>query len=314
MNMIKTTKKKILKMSVKEQRAAYVFLIPAFLGLSLITYLPLLAAFIVGFTDLRVGHLVRGDAPQFIGLENYIRIFTDPSIDFLNSIMVTVYFALFAVVSSVVYSLFIAILLNRKIPGRTFFRAIFYVPYILPAVATIISWSFLFRYENGVINYILVNVFGLSKVHFLSSAETVIPSLVLVAVWACGNLIVIFLAGLQNVPRTYMEAAEVDGANFWQRFWGITIPCMTPIIFFNMLMSLVVNLQIVVPALAVTRGGPGRASMFMTYLMYIMGPRDGNYSLASAIAFVFFIIAAILAAILFLTSKSWIFYEGGDDK
>jgi len=315
MDMDKTIKKKkLVKMAVKEQRAAYIFLIPAFLGLSLITYLPLLAAFVVGFTDLRVGHLVRGEAPQFVGLENYFKIFTDPSIDFSNSIMVTVYFALFAVVSSVIYSMFIAILLNRKIPGRTFFRALFYVPYILPAVATIISWSFLFRYENGVINYILVNVFGLSRVHFLSSAETVIPSLVLIAVWACGNLIVIFLAGLQNVPRTYMEAAEVDGANFLQRFWNITIPCMTPIIFFNMLMSLVVNLQIVVPALAVTRGGPGKASMFMTYLMYIIGPRDGNYSLASAIAFVFFIIAAILAAILFITSKSWIFYEGGDDK
>ena len=314
MSMFKTSKKPVSLMAVKEQRAAYIFLIPAFLGLSLITYLPLLAAFLVGFTDLKVGHLVRGELPNFVGLENYIKIFTDPSIDFFNSILVTVYFALFAVVSSVIYSLFIAILLNRKMPGRTLFRALFYVPYILPSVATIISWSFLFRYENGVINYILVNVFGLQRVHFLSSAETVIPSLVLVAVWACGNLIVIFLAGLQNVPRTYIEAAEVDGANFWHRFWRITIPCMTPIIFFNMLMSLVVNLQIVVPALAVTRGGPGSSSMFMIYLMYHFGPRSGQYALASAIAFVFFLIAAILAAVLFITSKSWIFYEGGDDR
>ena len=301
------------KIAVKEQRAAYIFLIPAFLGLSLITYIPLLAAFVVGFTDLKVGHIVRGEMPQFVGLENYFSIFTNPSIEFSNSIIVTAYFALFAVASSIVYSLLIAVLLNRRIPGRTFFRAIFYVPYILPSAAVIISWSFLFKYDGGVINYLLVSL-GFEKSHFLSSAETVIPSLVLVAVWACGNLIVIFLAGLQNVPRIYMEAAEVDGANFWQRFWKITIPCMTPIIFFNMLMSLVVNLQIVVPALAVTRGGPGKSSMFMTYLMYHFGPRSGQYGLASAIAFVFFLIAALLAAILFLTSKSWIFYEGGDDK
>ena len=300
-------------MVVKEQRAAYIFLIPAFLGLSLITYLPLLAALIVGFTDLTVGHLVRGDTPQFVGLANFIEIFTNPSIEFFNSILVTVYFALFAVVSSVVYSMFIAVLLNRKMPGRTFFRAIFYVPYILPAVATIISWSFLLRYEGGVVNFVLVNL-GFERVHFLSSAETVIPSLVMIAIWACGNLIVIFLAGLQNVPRTYMEAAEVDGANFWHRFWRITIPCMTPIIFFNMLMSLVVNLQIVVPALAVTSGGPGKASMFMTYLLYHFGPRSGQYAIASAISFLFFVIAALLAAILFVTSKNWIFYEGGDDK
>ncbi|MCL2821079.1 MAG: sugar ABC transporter permease [Oscillospiraceae bacterium] len=300
-------------MVIKEQRAAYVFLIPAFLGLSLITYLPLLAALFVGFTDLTIGHMVRGEAPQFVGLKNFIDIFTNPSIDFFNSILVTVYFALFAVVSSVVYSMFIAILLNRRIPGRAFFRAVFYVPYILPAVATIISWSFLLRFEGGLINYFLVNM-GFDRVHFLSSAETVVPSLVMIAVWACGNLIVIFLAGLQNVPRTYMEAAEVDGANFWQRFWKITIPCMTPIIFFNMLMSLVVNLQIVVPALAVTSGGPGKSTMFMTYLMYHYGPRSGQYATASAIAFLFFMIAAILAAVLFITSKNWIFYEGGDDK
>jgi len=313
MEELKPTGKIKSRIALKEQRAAYVFLIPAFLGLSLITYIPLLAAFVVGFTDLRVGHIVRGEMPQFVGFENYMRIFTDPSIEFLNSVIVTVYFALFAVVSSIIYSMIIALLLNRRMPGRTFFRAIFYVPYILPSAAVIISWSFLLRYDGGLVNYILVNL-GFDKVHFLSSVETVIPSLVMIAVWSCGNLIVIFLAGLQNVPRIYIEAAEVDGANFWQRFWNITIPCMTPIIFFNMLMSLVVNLQIVVPALAVTRGGPGKSSMFMTYLMYHFGPRSGQYATASAISFVFFLIAAILAAILFITSKNWIFYEGGDDK
>jgi len=207
--------------------------------------------------------------------------------------------------------MFIAVLLNRKMPGRTILRAIFYIPYILPAVAVMISWFFLLRYEGGLVNYILVSL-GFERVHFLSSAETIIPSLVMIAVWACGNLIVIFLAGLQNVPRVYMEAAEVDGANFWQRFWRITIPCMTPIIFFNMLMSLVVNLQVVVPALAVTSGGPGQASMFMTYLLYHFGPRTGQYAMASAMAFVFFLISALLAAVIFLTSKSWIFYEGDD--
>ena len=310
-------KRKIKKersiITIKEQRAAYVFLIPAFLGLSLITYIPLLAALIVGFTDLTVFMMVRGESPSFIGLTNFINIFNNPSVDFLNSIFVTVYFAMFAIVSSVIYSMFIAVLLNRKMPGRTFLRAVFYIPYILPAVAVMISWFFLLRYEGGLVNYILVNL-GLERVHFLSSAQTVIPSLVMIAVWACGNLIVIFLAGLQNVPRTYIEAAEVDGANFWQRFWRITIPCMTPIIFFNMLMSLVVNLQVVVPALAVTSGGPGQSSMFMTYLLYHFGPRTGQYALASAMAFVFFLISALLAAVIFLTSKSWIFYEGGDDK
>ena len=309
--MKRKVKKEKSIIAIKEQRAAYVFLIPAFLGLTFITYIPVLAALVVGFTDMTVFTMVRGDTPNFIGFTNFINIFTNPSVNYLNAIYVTVYFALFAVVSSVVYSMFIAVLLNRKMPGRTFLRAVFYIPYILPAAATMISWFFLLRYEGGLVNYFLVSM-GFDRMHFLSSADTVIPSLVMIAVWACGNLIVIFLAGLQNVPRVYMEAAEVDGANFWQRFWRITIPCMTPIIFFNMLMSLVVNLQVVVPALAVTSGGPGQSTMFMTFLLYHFGPRTGQYAVASAMAFVFFVISAILAAVIFLTSKSWIFYEGDD--
>ena len=315
--MKRLSKKPKSMMVVKEQRAAYIFLIPAFLGLSLITYLPLVAAFGVGLTNLRTPHLIKGNLqvapPEFIGLDNYIGIFTNPSIDFLNSIKVTVFYALLAVVGSVIFSLIIAILLNRRLPGRGILRSIFYIPYILPAVAVVITWYFLMLYENGFFNYFLVQL-GVGKVHFLSKAENVISSLVLIAIWQCGNLIVIFLAGLQNVPRVYMEAAEVDGANFWQRFWNITIPCMTPIIFFNMLMSLVVSLQVVIPALSVTRGGPGKSSMFMSYLMYTIGLRDGNFGVGSAIAFVFFIIAAILAFLLFSTSKGWIFYEGGDDR
>ena len=313
----KVTKKPIKrhKMAVKEQRAAYIFLIPAFLGLSLITYLPVLASFAIGFTNLRVGHfmkVVKIDPLQFTGLENYIQIFTRPDIDFLNAIKVTVYFSVLAVIGSVIYSLIIAMLLNRKMPARAFFRAIFYIPYILSATAVMIGWKFLLE-SDGLFNYILVYVFGMDKIHFLQEATTVIPTLAVIAVWTCGNLIVIFLAGLQNVPREYHEAAEIDGANFWQRFWNITIPCMTPIIFYNLLMSLVVNLQVVVPALAVTGGAPGKATMFMSYMIYNRAFVSGDFGKAGAMAFVFFVVAAILAAILFATSNRWIFYEGGDE-
>ena len=309
-------KKKKSLIAIKEQRVAYVLLIPAFLGLSLITYGPLLAVFGISFTNLNLGHFIAGSPlppPRFVGFENFVDIFTNPRFDFLNSIRVTVTYALLAVGGSIIYSMFLAMLLNRKIPARGFFRSLFYVPYILPSVAVMISWHFLLRYDGGVVNYVLVNL-GFDKSHFLSSADTVLPSLALIAVWSCGNLIVIFLAGLQNVPRVYIEAAEIDGANAWQRFWRITIPNMTPIIFYNLLMSLVINIQVVIPALSVTKGGPGTSTMFMTYLMYQIGFRGREYGTASAIAFVFFIVAAILAFILFATSKSWIFYEGGDDR
>ena len=316
MSMRKSIKKPKSIIVKKEQRAAYLFLIPAFLGLSLITYLPLVAAFGVGLTDLRVGHFSPNSPlglPQFVGFFNFVDIFENPMIDFSNSIKVTIYFALFAVVSSVIYSLFIAMLLNRRMPGRGLFRSVFYIPYILPAAAVMISWSFILNPTNGVVNYTLTRL-GLQTSLFFDSAATVIPTIVLIAVWSSGNLIVIFLAGLQNVPRVYQEAAEIDGANYLQRLRHITIPCMTPIIFYNILMSLVVNIQVVIPALAITSGGPGKASMFMTYLIYAEAFTAGRLGRASATAFVFFIIAAILAAILFATSKSWIFYEGGDDK
>ncbi|MCL2670552.1 MAG: sugar ABC transporter permease [Clostridiales bacterium] len=302
----------------REQRAAYLFLIPALLGLSLITYLPLLAAFGIGFTDLRVAHFMPNNPPplQFVGFKNFIDIFTNPSINILNSIKVTIYFALLAVVGSIVYSMFIAVLLNRKVPGRAFFRAIFYVPHILPAASVMISWYFLLL-DNGVINYI-ISQFGFERVKFLDNIYTVMPTLALISVWTCGNLIVIFLAGLQNVPRVYHEAAEIDGANSWQRFWRITIPCMTPIIFYNLLMSLVINLQVVVPALAITKGGPGGpgqgATRFMSYSMYQIAFINGEFGRAGAVAFVFFVVAAVFAFILFATSKRWIFYQGDEKK
>lgn len=315
--MIKPKKKKPGLIARKEQRAAYTFLIPAFLGLSLITYGPLLAVFGVSLTNLRASQIYGySSVPiKFVGFQNFIDIFDkNKTVDFLNSIKVTVYFALFAVTISIVYSLFIAILLNRKMPGRAFFRAIFYVPYILPAAGVFVGWSLLTRRDpDGILNTIFSSL-GLGKSFFMSGSSSVIPTLVLIAVWGCGNLIVIFLAGLQNVPRVYMEAAEIDGANAWQRFWHITIPCMTPIIFYNLLMSLVTSLQVVTPALSISNiGGTGQASDFMTYALYRVGfTATGEMGKAGAIAVVFFIVAAILAFILFATSKSWIFYEGGD--
>ena len=145
----------------KEQRAAYLFLIPALLGLSFITYLPLLAVFGISLTDLNVGHFIKGGTlppVKFVGFDNFAEIFRNPSIDFLNSIKVTVTFALIAVVSSIIYSMLIAMLLNRKMPARGFFRAVFYIPYILPATAVMISWWFLLKYDGGLINYILVSL------------------------------------------------------------------------------------------------------------------------------------------------------------
>ena len=234
--MISLKKRKITNSQLRtETKTAYLCLIPSIIGLIVLTYVPLAAVF--GLSLFRwegVG------TPQWVGFANYVRLFTrDPY--FMDSIKATVYFAMLAVAGSIIYSLVVALLLNRKIPARGFFRAVFYLPYVLPAMAVYIGWSWLYETNFGLFNYLL-SLVGINKVMFIGSSELVVPSLALIAVWLSGNLIVIFLAGFQNVPRVYHEAAEIDGANSWQRFWHVTMPCMTPIIFYNLLMALITNL------------------------------------------------------------------------
>ena len=289
-----------------EGRTAYILLLPSIIDLIFLTYLPLAEVFGLSLFNWQgIG------VPEFKGLGNYIRLFTrDPY--FVDSIKVTIFYSVLAVFGSVVYSLIIAMLLNRKIPARAFFRALFYLPYVLPAMAVYLGWNWLYETNYGLFNYLLSKI-GVSKLMFISSTDLVIPSLALIAVWLSGNLIVIFLAGLQNVPRVYLEAAEIDGANYWNRFWHVTVPCMTPIIFYNLIMSLVTNLQVVTPALALTNGGPGNSSRFISYVMYQYAFKDGKYGYACAISFILFLMIAAFSSLLFLSSKSWVYSAGGDD-
>ncbi len=300
-------KKPRSKLLRKEARAAYIYLIPAMIGLIVLTYVPLIAVFGLSFFKWS-----GTGTPEWIGVANYVRLFTtDPY--FLESIKVTVYFAVVTVIGSVIYSLVIAMLLNRKIPARGFFRALFYLPYVLPAAAVYIGWSWLYNTEWGLFNYILTRL-GIERLMFVSGSSQVVPSLAVIAIWLSGNLIVTFLAGLQNVPRVYHEAAEIDGANAWQRFWHVTFPSMTPIIFYNMLTALITNLQVVTPALALTKGGPGKSSYFISYMLYNYAFKQrGKLGLACAIAFALFVLIGIFTLILFASSKKWVYYEGGED-
>ncbi len=295
-------------MARQEARAAKLFLIPAFLGLTFITYLPLISVFILSFFKWTAIM----PQPVFVGLNNYIKLFTKDMF-FWTSVKVTVIYAVLTVCISMVYSMTIAMLLNRKVPARGFFRAVFYVPYIIPAMAVYMSWALLYNPDFGVLNALLVQN-GLPKMAFLVDSRFIIPSLAVIAVWASGNLIVIFLAGLGNVPRVYHEAAEIDGASFWKRLIHITFPCMTPIIFYNLLMSLIANMQVVVPSLIYA--GSNRTTYpeytFMSFLMYRTGFINNELSYASTISFIFFVIIGVFTLILFATSKSWLFYEGGD--
>jgi multiple sugar transport system permease protein len=295
-----------------ESRAAKIFLIPAFLGLTFITYIPLAAVFGISLYNWNFPFPL-----EFAGLANYTRILTDPL--FANSVRVTLIYAFLTVSMGMIYSMVIALLLNRKMPGRAFFRTVFYLPFIIPAVSSFMVFRLMYNPHFGFFNN-LITMFGGERVNFLFDTSTIIPSLAVIAVWTSGNIIVIKMAGLNNVPRTYLEAAEIDGANAWWRFWKITIPVMSPIIFYNMLMSLITHMQVVIPSLMMAGGGGGGTGVidpsyrFVTFELYTRGIRETNFGLGSAISFVLFVMVGIFTAILFATSKSWLFYDGGGAK
>jgi multiple sugar transport system permease protein len=293
-----------------EARTAKIYLIPAFLGLTFMTYIPLTAVFGISLFDWQIPF-----APEFAGLKNLRDLFTEGSF-FWNSVWITLVYSVLAVFIGMVYAMTIAILLNRKIPGRVFFRTALYLPFIIPVVSSMLIFRLIYSY-NGVINNIIY-MFGGDRIYFLFDNLTIIPTLATIAVWASGNIIVIKIAGIANVPRAYIESAEIDGANAWHRFWKITIPCMSPIIFYNMLMSLITNMQVVVPSLMLVGGGQSGQTVipssfrFVAYELYMTAFGRGGYlGRAGAISFMLFILIGILTAILFATSKKWLFYEGG---
>ncbi len=298
----KVKKKTTSRAGKKEARTAYLCLIPAFLGVTLISYLPTMAVFILslfnwnGLSD-----------PEFVGFDNFVRIFTK-DIYLVDSIRATIFYAFLAVVGAVLYSLVIALLLNMNIKGRTLFRSIFFIPYLLPAIGVFKGWQWLYEANFGLFNFIF-RMLGIPPQRFLDSPSQVIPSLVLIAIWTSGNLIVIFLAGLQNVPSVYLEASKIDGANAWQRFWNVTIPSISPIIFYNILTALITHLQVINPSLALTNGGPAKKSMFMSYVIYLYGFKKNKLGYAAAYSVIFFIIVGIFTIILFKTQKSNLFGE-----
>ena len=282
---------------------AYLFLTPALLGLFFITLFPM-----IGVVAISLTNWTGLEQPAYIGLGNYVQLFTT-DFYFYKSVAATLYFALGAVISGIVYSFLIALMLNQRIPARGFWRSVFFLPYVVPAIGVSIVWSWMYEANFGVFNYIL-HLVGIGKVQWLQDERFAVPSLIVMTVWGLGSMIVIFLAGLQNVPKAYLEAVEIDGGNAWHKFRHITIPMMTPIIFYNFLMSMISNLQVFVPAYTLTKGGPSDTTLFMVFLMYREGFMRNNFGHASALSLIFFIFIAALTGVIFATSRKWMFYEG----
>ena len=222
---------------------------------------------------------------------------------------VTTYYALLSVPAGIVFAFLLALLLNQKIKGLAFFRTVFYLPSIVPVVASSMIWMWILNPDLGLINNVL-RFLHLPTSQWIFSETAVIPSLVLMSLWATGGTMVIFLAGLQDIPMQLYEAIDVDGGNKIHKLIYITVPLMTPTIFFNLVMGFIGGFQVFSQAFVMTQGGPNNASLFYVFYLYREAFTFSKMGSACAIAWVLFIIITIFTVVIFKTSNSWVYYEG----
>jgi len=291
------------KTEKRNQLMGVLFISPWLIGFLLFALFPLIASLYYSMTNY---DFIRN--PQFIGLTNYVRLFTvDP--DFWTVMYNTVYYVGFGVPLGIAVAFLIANLLNSDIRGRTLFRSIIYIPSIVPAVCTAMVWLFILNVQYGAINGILKTI-GWPTIPFLSSPELAKPSLIMIYVWAQGTAVVIFLAALQDVPRSLYDAALVDGANAWARFWNVTVPMCTPVILFNFIMGIIAAFQDFTLPFVLTGGGPMKSTEFYVVNLYRNAFVQFSIGKASAMAWILFLIILVFSVILFRTSARWVYYGG----
>jgi multiple sugar transport system permease protein len=301
-----TTTRRRSRAVSREAVLGYLFASPVILGLIIWVMVPMIGSLFISFTDWNVL-----SAPRWLGLSNYVKLLTS-DLFFANSLLVTLYYVVLNGALTFVYSLLLALLLNQKTKGQGIFRTIFYLPTIVPIVASSALWLWLYNPNFGLFNEILQGI-GLPQSLWLAAQTTVVPSIVLMSVWGgAGNTIVIFLAALQGVPRQLLEAVEIDGGNWWHKFWAITWPMISPVTFFNIVVGLINSFQIFTQSYVMTSGGPNNASLFYVHLMYREGFERNDMGSAAALAWVLFLIVSALGLSLFRWSRGWVHYEGGN--
>ena len=287
----------------RNQLLGLLFISPWLLGFLILALIPLIMSFYYGLTRY---DLI--SEPRFIGFDNYRRLFTsDP--DFWTVIYNTFYYVLLGVPIGAFVAFLIANLLNTDIKGRAIFRSIIYIPAIVPAVCTAMVWLFLLNTQFGAINGVL-KAFEWPTVPFLSSTSLSKPTLVLIYIWAQGSAVVIYLAALQDVPRSLYEAATVDGANAWNKFWNVTIPLCTPVILFNTVLGFIGAFQEFTLPWLLTGGGPAKSTELYVMSLYRNAFVQLSMGKASAMAWILLVIIVIFTAILFSTSGRWVYYGG----
>jgi multiple sugar transport system permease protein len=297
-----------LSMSAREALSGYAFISPWLIGLALFTAIPMVASFVLSFTDFDPRE---PGATTFIGLANYERMLHDPLL--AQALSVTVRFALLNVPVTMVVALGVAMLVNSTLlAGRNVFRTLFYMPMQIPIVASTLIWIGMLNASTGWFNGIL-GAFGIAGPDWINSVDWVYPSLTLMGLWGIGTMMLIFLAGLQGVPSELYDAAKVDGAGRWATFRSVTLPMISTVLFYNLIISLIGTFQYFTQAYIIGngRGDPANATLFFNLHLYREGFNFYDMGYASALAWLLFAIVLVLTAFIFRTARSWVYEAGG---
>lgn len=298
-----STANKMTKQERRNQILGLSFISPWLFGFFFFSLFPLIASLYYSMTNY---DFIRDE--KFIGLANYKYLFTtDP--DFWKVLYNTFYYVLIGVPLGIAVAFIIANLLNTDVKGRAAFRSIIYIPSIVPAVCTAMVWLFLLNTQYGAINGVMKTM-GWPTIPFLSNPGLAKPTLIMIFIWAQGAAVVIFLAALQDVPRSLYEAADLDGANAFQKFRNVTIPLTTPVILFNLIMGFIVAFQEFTLPWILTQGGPMKSTEFFVVNLYRNAFIQLSMGKASAMAWILFLIIVAFSSILFATSAKWVYYGG----
>ncbi len=279
------------------------FVSPWIVGFLAFTLVPAVLSLYFSLTDYNLLQPV-----AFIGGANYAEISRDPI--FWQALGNTLYYAVIALPLGLGLALGCAVLLNTKVRGMAVYRTILYLPSLVPIVASAMVWMWLFNPDLGLVNHVLRGIGIANPPGWLSSKDWAMPTLILMSFWGVGNTMVIFLAGLQDVPRELYEAAELDGAGRAKQFLHVTLPMLSPVIFFNLIMGIIGTLQYFAPAFIMTGGGPSRTTYFYTLYVYFNAFEGNRMGYASALAWIQLLIVLALTGLAFWTSRRWVHYQG----
>jgi oligogalacturonide transport system permease protein len=294
----------VRKRKSKYRHVGLLYVLPWVLGLLVFQLYPFIASFYYSFTDYNMIN-----PPNFVGLNNYKQIFTDDP-GFTQALKVTSIYVVMAVPVKLSFALLIALVLSAKLKGINLFRTVYYLPSILGgSVAISVLWRFLFMKE-GVVNSMLAN-FGIPQIDWLGNPDITLYTLGLLSVWQFGSSMVLFLAGIQQIPNDLYEAGSIDGASRTRMFFKITVPLLTPIVLFNLIMQMVNAFQEFTGAFVITGGGPMKSTYLYALKLYEEAFTYFKMGYASALSWVLFVIIMVVTGIIFKTSNKWVYYEDG---